>query len=244
MDHFLVSVLKGKYKSILFISDMHYPYNHPDVVAFLKALKNKYKPDMVISLGDEIDGNSWSFHEKEPDLLSPGKELETAINRLQPIYKMFPKMHLVESNHGSLVYRKGKAAGLPRHVLKSYRDVIQAPKDWHWHDDLIVYASDGMPIYVCHGKSADAIKLSQNMGMSTVNGHFHEKFEVRYWGNKLGLFWSVVAGCLIENSSLAFAYNKLNLKRPLIGTVVVVEGQPKLCPMVLNSKGRWIGKLV
>jgi predicted phosphodiesterase len=239
-----MSVLKGKYKSILFISDMHFPYNHPDVVAFLKALKTKYKPDLVVCLGDELDFHAISFHDHDGDLLSPGDELKTSIARLQPIYKMFPKMHLVESNHGSLVYRKGKANGLPKSVLKSYRDVLEAPQGWHWHDDLIVYASDGMPIYVCHGKTSDAIKLSQSMGMSTINGHFHEKFEIRYWGNKMGLYWSVIAGCLIENNSLAFAYNKLNLKRPLIGTAVVIEGQPKLCPMILNSQGRWIKKII
>lgn len=239
-----MSIVKGTYRSILFISDMHYPFNHPDIVAFLRALKDKYKPDLIVSLGDEVDLHSFSFHDHDGDLLSPGEELKTAIARLQPIYKMFPEMLIVESNHGSLVYRRGKAGGLPRSVLKSYRDILEAPKGWYWHNDLIVRSSDDMPIYVCHGKSSDGLKLSQSMGMSTIEGHFHEKFEVRYWGNKLGLFWSVKAGCLIDNDSLAFAYNKLNLKRPVIGTVVVIEGQPKLCPMILDKNGRWIGRII
>lgn len=58
-----------------------------------------------------------------------------------------------------------------------------------------------------------------------------------------GLYWSVIAGCLIDNDSLAFSYNKLSLKRPVIGTVVIIDGQPKLEPMILDSKGRWIGKI-
>ena len=238
-----MSVLQGSYNSILVLSDMHYPYNHADLLAFLRALKNKYKPDLVISLGDEVDLNAFSFHEKDPDLLSPGDELKTAIARLKPLYKLFPKMEIVESNHGSLVYRRGKAFGLPRHVLRSYRDVLEAPKDWKWHKDLIVKASDKSNIYFCHGRSADGLKLSQSIGMKCVQGHFHEKFEVRYWGNKIGLFWSVIAGCLIEDDSLAFAYNKLNLKRPIIGTVVIINGQPRLEPMILNDSGRWTGVL-
>lgn len=239
-----MNIYKGKYKSILCLSDQHFPYNHADIIAFLKALKDKYKPDLVVNLGDEVDLNAFSFHEKDPDLLSPGEELQTAIRRLQPIYKLFPKMLLVESNHGSLVYRRGKANGLPRHVLKSYRDILEAPKGWSWHKDLVLRASDNSLIYICHGRSADGLKLSQSLGMKSIQGHFHEKFEIRYWGNKLGLFWSVIAGCLIEDDSLAFAYNKLNLKRPIIGTVVVLNGQPKLEPMILDSNGRWIGKLV
>lgn len=238
-----MSKLSGKYKSILCISDQHLPFNHPDIYAFLKMLSQEYSPDLIVNLGDEIDGNSLSFHEKDPDLLSPGEELQSAISRMRPMYELFPKMHLVESNHGSLVYRRGKAFGLPRHVFKSYRDVLEAPKGWVWHKDLIVTCSDGMPVYFCHGRSADGLKLSQSIGMRCVQGHFHEKFEVRYWGNKLGLYWSVIAGCLIEDDSLAFAYNKLNLKRPLIGTVVIVNGHPILQPMVLNEGGRWIGKL-
>ena len=235
--------IQKRHASILFISDQHFPFNHPDIIAFLGALKKAYKPTLVVNLGDEISGNALSFHEKDPDLMSPGDELKTAINRLQPLYKMFPDMHLVESNHGSLVYRRGKYAGLPRHVFKSYRSVLEAPKGWHWHKELIVHSSDGEPIYVCHGRTADGLKLSQSLGMRTIQGHFHEKFEVRYWANSLGLYWSVMAGCLIDDESLDFSYNKINLKRPMIGTVVVIDGQPRLCPMILNSAGRWTGKL-
>jgi hypothetical protein len=236
-------VSKG-YKSILIISDLHYPFNHPDVIAFLRAIKAKFKPDKVVSLGDEIDGNSISFHDREPDLMSPREELETAISRLQPLYKLFPEVDLVESNHGSLVYRRGKYAGLPRHVLKGYREVIQAPKGWKWHSDLKLKMSDGNKVYICHGRSANGLKLSQSMGMSTCQGHYHSTFEAQYWGNSEGLYWSVIAGCLIDNDSLAFSYNKLQLKRPVIGCVVILDGHPKLLPMVLDSDGRWIKKLV
>lgn len=226
-------------KSVLIISDMHYPYNHPDIIAFLTALKRKYKFDRIISVGDELDYHAISFHDSDPDLMSAGDELKTSIARLKPIYKLFPKMDLVESNHGSLVYRKQKTHGLPRNVIKSYRDVLEAPKGWRWHDDLIIDTPQGK-VYICHGRSADILKLSMSMGMSCIQGHYHEKFEVRYWGNKLGLYFGMIVGCLIENSSLAFAYNKLNLKRPVIGCGGIINGLPKLFPMILDKNGRWI----
>lgn len=232
------------FKSILVISDTHFPYNHPDVIAFLRALKKKYKPDKVVHIGDEIDGHAISFHASDPDLLSPGDELAKAIQRLQPLYKLFPKVDVIESNHGSLVYRKGKFHGLPRDVFKSYREIIKAPKGWRWHFDLTLKMSDGNHVYFHHGKTSAYAKLSQSMSMSAVQGHFHEKMEVIYWANPNGLFWDLRVGCLIHDKSLAFAYNKTNLKRPLIGTAVILEGQPKICPMVLDKKGRWIGRVL
>lgn len=231
-------------KSILVISDTHFPYNHGDVVKFLAALKAKYKPDRVVHIGDEIDHHAISFHDHDPDLMSPGDELKTAIRRLQPIYKLFPKVDLLESNHGSLVFRKGKHHGLPRSVFRSYRDMLEAPKGWNWHFELVVKASNGMPIYFHHGKSGNGLKLSQAMGMSVVQGHFHESMSVQYWGNPFGLYWSMQVGCLIEKHTLAFEYCKNNLKRPLIGCGVILNGHPKLEPMILNSSGRWTGKLV
>lgn len=236
-------MIMSENRRILVISDMHFPYNHPDTVAFLKACKNKFKPDRVISVGDEIDGHSMSFHEHDPDLLSPGDELKLAISRLQPIYSLFPKMDIVESNHGSLVYRRGKAFGMPRSVFRSYREVIEAPKSWKWHNHLTIKMSNGMSLYICHSKGADALRCSQAMGMSYVSGHHHEKFEVRYWGNSVGLYFAMIVGCLIDDDALAFSYNKTNLKRPVIGVGVILDGIPQLIPMVLNKSGRWVGRL-
>jgi hypothetical protein len=231
-------------KCILVISDQHFPYNHPDIVAFLSSIKKKYNPDRVINIGDEIDGHSISFHTHDPDLLSPSDELSLAIKRLKPLYKMFPQMDIVESNHGSLVYRKGKALGLPRSVFKTYREIIQAPPDWHWHFDLTLKMSDGNHCYFTHGKSSDILKLSQSMGMSVVQGHYHEKFTINYWANPLGLYWGMQVGCLVHDKSLAFNYNNTNLKRPIIGTGIIINGQPKLIPMILDKKGRWIKRLL
>jgi hypothetical protein len=228
-----------KNHTILVLSDCHFPYNHPDCVEFLRACKEKYKPDRVVSVGDEVDLHSLSFHNHSPDLLSPNDELITAINRLKPIYEMFPQMDVCESNHGSLVYRRAEANGLPAHVLKSYREILEAPKGWKWHKDITIKMSNGMNVYICHSIGGDVLRVSQSMGMSVVQGHHHEKFEIRYWANSLGLYWGMFVGCMIEDDSLAFRYNKTNLKRPLIGCGVIVNGIPQLIPMILSPGGRW-----
>ena len=229
---------------VLVIGDIHAPYSHPDTIAFLREVKKKYKPDRVIQIGDEVDMHAISFHGADPDLLSPSDELKSAIKKLQPLYRLFPRVDLIESNHGSLVFRKGKAHGLPRHVFKSYREILEAPKGWRWHFDLTIKLSNGTECYFHHGKSSNPMAMSKNMSMSAVCGHHHSIFSINYWANPCGLYFQMFTGCLINDKSLALAYNKSDLTRPIIGSGIIIDGHPKLIPMVLNGRGRWIGKLV
>lgn len=230
-------------KSILVISDLHCPYQHPDTVAFLKAVKKQYKPTRVILSGDEADFAGISFHDHDPDLDTAGKELEKAIRALRPIYKLFPVAEILESNHGSLVLRKAVANGLSRKYFRSPGEILEAPKGWSWHFDITTKLPNGTHCYFHHSKGANVKKNSQAMGMSFVQGHHHESFEICYWGNPNALLFGMTVGCLVDTKSLALAYNKNNLRRPVIGVGVIVDSIPHLVPMVLNSKGRWVGKL-
>lgn len=226
---------------VLHISDMHIPYHHPDTVAFLAHLKDKYQPTRVICLGDEWDLHGLSYHESDPDLLSAGGELESALPVTAELFDLFPVMDILDSNHGSLVWRKAKTHGIPRHYIKSYNDVLGVDENWKWHFDLTIELPNGLKCYYHHGKVTDVTKLSQQMGMCAVQGHFHEKFKVEYWGNPNDLYWGLQSGCLIDDTSYAFAYNNVNIKRPVIGTSLIIDGQPILEPMVLRADGSWRG---
>ena len=230
-------------RRILVISDLHCPYNHKDTVVFLKAIKRKYKPTRVILSGDEADFQAISFHDHDPDLDSPGKELQKAIDALRPLYKLFPVAEILESNHGSLVIRKALANGLSRKFFRTPGEILYAPKTWTWHFDISVRLPNGTYCYFHHSKGANAKKNSQAMGSSFVQGHHHEEFSIQYWGNPHALLFGMTVGCLVDNKSLAMAYNKNNLKRPVIGCAVIINSIPRLIPMELNSKGRWTGKL-
>lgn len=227
---------------ILFISDMHIPYHHVDTIAFLKHLKAKYNPTRVICLGDELDKHALSYHDSDPDLPSAGDELKKSLPVIKELFEIFPTMDIIESNHGSLVWRKAKTFGIPKHYIKSYNDVLGVDGGWKWSFDLTVNLPNGQKCYVHHGKTSNVIQLSQQMGMCAVQGHFHESFKIDYWGNPTGLYWGMQCGCLIDDDSLAFNYNNVNIKRPLIGTGLVIDSMPVLEPMVLDSSGRWIQK--
>lgn len=228
---------------ILIISDLHAPYGHPDTVSFLTAIKKKYKPTRVILTGDEADFHAISFHDSDADLDSPSVELEKAIDALKPLYKLFPVAEVLESNHGSLVLRKALANNLSRRFFKSPGEILEAPKSWTWHFDITLKLPDGNFCYLHHSKGANVKRNSQAMGMSFIQGHHHESFEISYWGNPNALLFGMTVGCLVDPKSLAMAYSKNNLRRPIIGCGIVIDSQPVLIPMRLNKKGRWIKKL-
>lgn len=232
----------AKRQTVLVISDYHAPYNHPDAVRFLAACKKKYKPTDVVCIGDEADFHDSSFHDSDPDLDAAGVELEKAIKQLKPLYKLFPKCTVIESNHGSMVLRKAKVAKIPKKALQSYNFILDAPKGWKWVFDYKLKTPLG-PVYFCHGKSGAAGRLASQYGMSTIQGHFHEKAQITYISTPERLMFDCHTGCLADDTSLALGYNKINPKRPIISIVLLTNGIPEIVPMVLNTRGRWTGKL-
>lgn len=230
-------------KSVLVISDLHIPYHHKDAFSFLRALKDKYKPDMVVNIGDELDHHAISMHEHNPDLMSAGDELRNARHYIKQLEEIFPRMTIVHSNHSSLVYRRALKYGLPKDYLKSYNEFLGVGKGWQWVDDLTLTLNDGTRCFFTHGMSADVLKVAQQYGMNTVQGHYHTKFSIGYYSNPDALIWGMQVGCLINQKSMAFDYAKNFKSRFIVGCGMIINGQPKLMPMVLNEDGQWNKKL-
>lgn len=229
-------------KRILLISDAHGPYQHPDFFPFMRALKKKYKPDLVISMGDLSDFHDISFHDSDPDLMSAGDELKALQKFAQDLEKIFPNLYIIGSNHGDLPARRAFASKMPKSFLRPYNEIYGVGKGWKFVDEL--YLEDGGKLYYfVHGISKNGLKLAKERGVCTAQGHYHTEFRIDYASNPRDLLWSLQVGCLIDKDSLAFKYDALNQTRPIIGTGGVYFGQPQLHPMVLDSSGRWNGKL-
>ena len=222
---------------------MHIPYHHKDAIKFLKEIKKEFKPDTTISIGDLLDQHALSFHDSSPELYSAGHELDKAKEYVKELESVFPKLIEVDSNHSSMIYRRALKHGLPRAYLKDYGDFLETKK-WKWVDDLTLTMSNGQRCFFTHGRSADVLKVSQTMGMSAVQGHYHTKFVISWWANPDNLFFGMNVGCLIDQKSMAFNYAKNFRTRFIIGCGIIINGIPRLLPMVLNEKGDWIGKIV
>ena len=230
-------------RRILCISDQHLPYEHPDMFDFLKAIKKKYNPTLVINGGDEVDSHALSFHDSDSDLPSAGDELQASIKKLKKLEALFPKMIILDSNHGSLAARRFKHHGIPLKFLASPQQLYGVSNNWQWVNDLTLKLPNGQDCYFCHGMVKSGIKLAAQRGTNVVQFHYHTDFRIDYIGNPKNLLFSLQSGCLIDTKALAFAYDKLNLNRPVIGTSVIVDSKPVLIPMVLNKNGRWNRKL-
>jgi len=132
--------------------------------------------------------------------------------------------------------------GIPKEMLRPYKEILDVRK-WNWHQDLTIRLPNKQPCYFHHGKSANSMTYLKDVGMSCVQGHFHEKYNIQFHGRAERLTWVIATGCLVDDHSLAFAYNNVNLKRPIIGCSMIIDSQPLLIPLVMNSKGRWNGRV-
>lgn len=235
--------LKRDTTRILVISDYHAPFNHQDAPAFLQAVKAKYRPTLTILTGDEVDNHGISYHDKDPNIDSAGKELSAARNNLKPLYKLFPEADVLHSNHGNLLDRKALTHGIPQEMLKSNKEILQAPNGWNWHFDIMLKLPTGYYCYFHHSKGRNVLNNAQKMGCSFVQGHHHESFEVGYYSTPSGLHFGMTVGCLVDQKKAAFAFSKNNIKRFIVGVGVIIEGVPTLVPMLLDNNCRWIGVL-
>jgi hypothetical protein len=239
-----ISFIPERAESILVIPDIHAPYQHADTLPFLKAVRDAFSPDLVVQLGDELDYHALSFHDSDPNLDSAGMELERGKLFLKALAREFPEVLVCHSNHGSMVFRRAKAHGLPVQLLRTYRDIVLpevANHGWSWAYSWRVNTPLGEVLFKHQttGILADAAHNSCNL----VVGHNHGNFSVEYCASSSHLYYGVYSGCLIDKDALAFAYGKHSMKKPIIGCTVILNGRPMLIPMILNAAGRWIGKL-
>lgn len=225
----------------LIIPDLHIPFHHQDSFDFLRYLKNKYRPNWALNLGDEIDCHAISRWTSDPDGYSPGHELDKAILHLYDLYKIFPKMMVCTSNHTMRPYIRAMESGLPKRMLKGYHELLDAPKGWEWQDkwiiDDIIY-EHGENV---SGQSAAVTAARQNM-RSTVIGHVHSFAGITYLASSLKLIFGFNVGCLIDIHSYAMKYGCKIRNKPILGAGIMKGDVPIFEPMILNGRGRWIQK--
>lgn len=231
---------------ILHICDTHAPYNHVDMLGFLSAVKDLYRPTRVIHGGDEVDNHALSFHDSDPNLDAAGPELHKARAVLSALETLFPALEVVHSNHGSLVYRKALKAGIPTEYIKSYREILFPEGGgigWSWKEQIRTTLPNGEALQFQHQCAGDIMNAAAHERCNIVLSHEHSKFEINYKASKAALYFGIYGGCLLDFNSLAFAYGKTLIKRPIIGCSVIVDSQPILVPMILDKHGRWSGEV-
>jgi hypothetical protein len=231
---------------ILTISDLQIPFEHQDALIFvkhvLKTFSNKDTKITFVNMGDEVDQHTLSKYVADPNGRSGGDELKEAIHHLRDWYKEFPQMYICESNHTYRVYKKAFDAGIPKEFMRSIQEVYEAPDKWKWNDRWII--DD-----VCfeHGEYVSgqtaAIRAALDNRMNTVIGHQHSWGGITYSNSIKDQIWGMNTGCLIDVEQYAFKYGKKLRKKPTLGTGIIFNGFPIFVPMILDKKGRWVGRI-
>ncbi len=177
-------------------------------------------------MGDEADHHTLSKYKSDPDGHSPGRELELTIDDLKRLYKIFPKVKVCISNHGSRPFRVAFDAGIPLGLMREYSDFLKAPEGWEWKNHYII---DKVKYLHGDGKSGQAgtLQLVREHGCSVVHGHFHTYGGVQYLQSNDPFFrrFGLNTGCLIDDRMYSFKYGKHIATKPTIGCGVVIDGK-------------------
>ena len=211
--------------TVLVISDLHFPFQNKNALGWLSQLKKEYKPDKIISIGDEVDMAAMSFHDTNPDMPSAKDEYLYALACMKDLYKIFPTMDICVSNHGARLFRRAFKNGIPSAMVKNYRELWKAPKTYNWHGRIlfegVVYEhGDGGG----SGRNAAFTAMQANR-MSTVIGHTHSFGGVQYSATPFGQHFALNVGCLIDLDAPAFMYGDKFRNKPTLGCGLVVDGR-------------------
>jgi UDP-2,3-diacylglucosamine pyrophosphatase LpxH len=212
------------------ISDLQIPFEHEKALSFCTYLKRHYKiaDDHVLNVGDELDcyhGGRWP---KDPDgKFSATGELAISKEKLKAWYNVFPQMKLAISNHGLRWVRKASAAEIPTEMMRSYREIIDAPEGWKWAQKW-VFDQIKHPFLMIHGMGYGGVNAHRtaalDSGMSLVHGHLHSHAGISYIKTENQKLWGFNTGCLIDFESYAFSYGKESRFKPCLGAGLIFNG--------------------
>ena len=234
----------GHIESALVIGDTHEPYGHPDYPHFCKAVQEAYDLEHVLHVGDVVDFHASSYHESDPDLMSPGDELRAARKRLKIWSDYFPDMVISEGNHCTMPARKAKSAGLPADIVRRPNEYLETPETWVWVRDFVRFTiGPEIKCIMQHAWSG-----SPTAGLKEINnscvlaGHNHSQMWVLWKTNDCDdrKFW-LQPGTGIDKGHPAFAYGKKGAKDIIeLGCGMIINGTPYTIPMYTDDRGRWI----
>jgi len=212
-----------KKNKVLVIGDTHAPALHKGYIPFLKKIYKKHGCNRVVHIGDLVDWNAISFHEKDPSMPGAAEEYREAFKQVRQLHKAFPKVDYMMGNHCSLPSRKAKTIGLPEEVLCDFK-TLWGLDGWTIHPryhDLVI---DGV-IYR-HGDKGKggahaAHKNAQAEFMSLVQGHLHAQAGVDYHANQEDCVFGMQVGCGVDHSHPAMNYGRVYSAKPIVGCGVV-----------------------
>lgn len=211
----------------LVIGDLHCPADHEDYFDFCKDMKKKYKTNNTVFIGDIIDHEAISCHDKNPSLPSPVDEFMQAISRVWRWHKEFKNAKVCIGNHDARVHKKASKNGIPEFYLKAYPDTYGTPSwNWDFHFDV-----DG--VHYTHGdgwgSQYPAFNAAKARLQSVVCGHHHSIAGIQWIKGPTTMYFGMNVGAGVDQRHPALLYSRPHLKKAILSCGIVIDGkQPYL----------------
>ena len=183
---------KSEVRNILIIGDLHEPFCLDGYLEYCQEQYKIHNCNQVIFIGDIIDAHGFSYHEPDPDGMSSGLELDTAIKKIAKWYEAFPYADVMIGNHDRMASRKAMSGGIPAAWIRSYNEVLGTP-NWNWIDRVVID-----DVQYIHGEGGTARTKCRADLQSTIQGHLHtQAYCDHYVGAHYKIFGCQV-GCGID----------------------------------------------
>ena len=233
-----------KYKRVLFVSDIHCPYQDKSALRAMYSFMDWWKPQEVIILGDLVDFYAISRFSRDPErVLKLQTELDQAVGVLEEIRQHAKgiKITFLRGNHCDRLkkYLWSEAQELSGLRALRLEELLEFDRlKIHYEDKNqirygCVIIKHGTLIRKFAGYTAKG-EFEKN-GMSGVSGHSHRLSQYRHTNEADSYIWTE-AGCLCQldadyldgttpnwNQGFAIGYFKENSKRFIIETVPIIK---------------------
>lgn len=214
-----------KYR-FLALSDTHSPSTDEQAFGRVVSAIETYKPDVIVHLGDAIEGDFMSKHppdaREEP---SPDEELDKVVAMLNVLTDAAPNAHKVwlYGNHDDsmLNYQPGRRDTKTYKLIRAYWREVRKGIRGNWHIISTYKHSTAWrlgQITFRHGSDTSDAGAKQDLfdyctphGLH-ISGHTHRPQEVQQlvMGKSLTHFWSANTGCLADVERLHYMDRKRN----------------------------------
>jgi metallophosphoesterase superfamily enzyme len=218
--------------NVLIIGDIHEPFSREGYLEHTLKVRDRFKCDKIVFIGDLIDNHYSSFHDTDPDGYGGAYELKKAIEKLQVWYNHFPDALVCKGNHDEIIKRKAYAHGIPEAWIKDYSDMFNTP-GWKFADEWEI---DG--VLYTHGTGSSGDKAAFNKALylrkSVVQGHLHSFASVFYSASNKDKIFGMQVGCGVNQEAYAMAYSKVFPRKFIMSCGVVIDDGDLAIPVLMK----------
>jgi hypothetical protein len=209
------------FKNVLVVGDLHAPFIRKGYLEHCMRVRDKYRCNHTIFIGDIVDNHYSSFHATDPGGMGGDDELDYAIERLDAWHQEFPDADVILGNHDKIVLRKIFKEGVSKRWIRRFSDVLEVPS-WQFVEG-IEYDN----VKYTHGLKGGAVNgamtKAKNRGKSLVQGHWHSRSYVRWHVTDNDRIFAMQVGCGVDEDAYAMAYNEDPMERWILSCGVVLE---------------------